>query len=212
MDEPRRDKDGQPLNDKGIRICGAKKLNGPGWCGLQAGHRTDHPGYGPCSRHMGRTPMVTKGAFRQMARSMGDPIHINPADGMAATIAATAGHVAWLERKVAEFRFSEKTRLDEDGVETEVAMTPNQKQWWAIYGEERDRLIKYSEVAIRAGLAERSVRLAEKQGEMLSLVVDKILDGLGLTDEQLLRVPDVVPAAMRSVEIEVLSIEPIPNN
>jgi hypothetical protein len=143
---------------------------------------------------------------------MGDPIDVDPANAMAQQIRATAGHVAWLEGKIGAFRFRELTKLDDDGVETEQFMTPNQESWWKIYQEERDRLIKYAEVALRAGLAERSVRLAERQGQMLSLVVDKILAGLNLSDEQLLLVPDVVPAALRSVDIEVLSIAPIPNN
>lgn len=144
-----------------------------------------------------------------MARAMGDPIQVNPAEAMARQIASTAGHVAWLEHKVGGFRFVEKTKLDEDGVETIEGMTPNQHSWWKIYREESDRLNRYCEVAIRAGLAERTVRLAERQGEMLSQVVDRILAGLRLTDEQLLLVPDVVPAAMRSVviDMEPLAIE-----
>lgn len=192
-------------------LCGAPLKSG-GTCAHKAGAGTEHFGYGPCKMHMGNTPMVARGAFRQMARAMGDPVEIDPASAMASQIRTTAGHVAWLESKIGGFRFVERTKLDAEGVEVEEFMTPNQQSWWKIYQEERDRLVKYSEVALRAGLAERTVRLAERQGEMLALVVDKILDGLQLTDEQLMRVPDVVPAALRSVDVEVLSISPIPND
>lgn len=187
------------------RECGADKSDGTK-CRYPAGYGTDHHGYGPCKRHFGSTPAMTRLGFREMAKAMGDPIHVDPAEAMAQRIRATAGHVAWLEAKVGGFRFRELTKLDEDGVETEQFMTPNQESWWEIYRQESDRLVKYSEIALRAGLAERTVRLAEKQGEMLALVIEKVLDGLGLTEEQLLRVPDVVPAAMRWADIEVLSI------
>lgn len=178
--------------------CGASKSDGKK-CKYPAGYGTDHLGYGPCKRHFGATPAMTKVGFREMAKAMGDPIHVHPADAMAATIAATAGHVAWLENKVGGFRFKELTKLDEDGVETEQFMTPNQEAWWKIYQEERDKLIKYSEIALRAGLAERAVRLAERQGELMALAVERILGQLGLTDEQLLRVPDVVPGVLREI-------------
>lgn len=188
------------------RICGAKRSDG-GVCQNQAGYGTDHLGFGQCKRHMGCTPGPSRGAFREMARAMGDPIKIHPAEAMASQIANTAGHVAWLEDKVASFRFGERTKLDEDGVEVEIFMTPNQQSWWKIYQEERDRLVRYSEVAIKAGLAERTVRLAEAQGEMLAQAIDRILSGLGLTDEQLQRVPDVVPAVLRQLAIERPAIE-----
>lgn len=36
-------------------MCPAKKKNGPGTCGHQAGWGTDHPGFGPCRYHGGNT-------------------------------------------------------------------------------------------------------------------------------------------------------------
>lgn len=184
------------------RECGAKKPDGKR-CEYPAGYGTDHLGYGPCKRHFGATRGPTRGAYREMARAMGDPVHVEPADAITAVIATTAGHVAWLERKVSEFKFPERTKLDPDGVETEQFMTPNQASWWKIYQEERDRLVRYGEVAIRAGLAERVVRLAEAQGELMAQAIDRILAGLDLTDEQLARVPDVVPMVLRSVPLQI---------
>lgn len=186
--------------------CGAKKPDG-GFCKNPAGFGTDHLGFGTCKRHMGCTPGPAKGAYRQMVKAMGDPVGVEPVDAIIGVIASTAGHVAWLERKIGDFKFPERAKLDDDGVETIQFMTPNQAAWWKIYQEERDRLVRYGEVAIRAGLAERAVRLAEAQGEMMAQAIDRILAGLNLTDEQLALVPNVVPMVMRSVPMIIENTE-----
>jgi hypothetical protein len=156
---------------------------------------------------MGSTPTLNRKAMIEMARTFGDPVGIHPADAIARTIASTAGHVAWLAEKIGSFSLPEITKLDEDGVETVQGMTQNQKMWFEIYQQERDRLVKYSEIAIRAGLAERQVALAEAQGELLAQAIDRVIAGLGLTDAQLQRVPDVVPAVLRGLIVDAPAIE-----
>lgn len=202
-EEPYRDPDtGQAFNAKGEPICGARKTKGKGWCGMKAGYKTDHWGFGPCAAHMGATPSVAKSSYKIMARAMGAPRKIHPAEAMAEQIASTAGLVAWLEQKVGEFRFKEVTKLDDDGVETEQFMTPNQHSWFKIYQEERDRLVRFSEIAIRAGLAERSVRLAEQQGAQMVGAINEILAALQLTEDQARLIPHVVPRALRAIAME----------
>jgi hypothetical protein len=208
---PTRDEDGQSYDETGRKICGSHKTKGGGWCRMNAGYGTDHVGFGQCKRHLGATPVISRGAFRMMLRAMGDPIQVDPAQAMIQRIASTAGHVAWLEQKVGSFRFVERTKLDDDGVEVEQFMTPNQENWWRIYREESDRLIKYSEIALRAGLAERTVKLAEQQGALVANAIDLILDGLRLTPEQLERVPDVVPGVLRGMVIDMPAIEGTPH-
>lgn len=58
--------------------------------------------------------------------------------------------------------------------------------------EERDRCARFAERAVAAGLAERQVRLAERQGELLNTVLLGVLEELGMTEEQLDRVPDLI--------------------
>lgn len=59
-------------------------------------------------------------------------------------------------------------------------------------GEERDRCAGFATKAIAAGLAERTVRLAERQGEMIAQVLMAVFDDLDLTDEQRDGAPDVI--------------------
>jgi len=55
-----------------------------------------------------------------------------------------------------------------------------------MYNEERERLVRFSKACIDAGVSERLVRLAEKQGELLVGVIHAVLADkeLALTAEQ----------------------------
>jgi hypothetical protein len=63
-------------------------------------------------------------------------------------------------------------------------------------GEERDRCASFATKAIAAGLAERQVRLAERQGAVLAAVIGRLVDGLGLSADQRQMVPSLLSAAV----------------
>jgi len=56
----------------------------------------------------------------------------------------------------------------------------------------RERCANFATKAVAAGLAERQVRLAERQGEVIAQVVKGILDDLKLSREQQQMAPEVV--------------------
>ncbi len=55
-----------------------------------------------------------------------------------------------------------------------------------MWSEERDRAARMAKMAIDAGLAEKQVRLAERQGQMIAQLITTVLDDdtLGLSREQ----------------------------
>lgn len=59
--------------------------------------------------------------------------------------------------------------------------------------QERDRCVRYAKVAHDMGIAEREVRLAEQQGELMATVIRNILGDLGLSPAQL----ELAPAAIQ---------------
>jgi len=63
----------------------------------------------------------------------------------------------------------------------------------ALEAQERDRCAGFAAKAIAAGLAERQVRLAERQGTLMADLLRRVLTdpALGLTEEQRGAVPDV---------------------
>jgi hypothetical protein len=64
---------------------------------------------------------------------------------------------------------------------------------------ERDRAANFATKAIAAGLAERQVRLAEQQGQLIATVIRNILGDLDLTAAQQARVAEIVPLHLRAV-------------
>lgn len=66
--------------------------------------------------------------------------------------------------------------------------------------QERDRCVKYADVAHKMGIAERQINLAEKQGEAMVGMIRRILDRMELTEEQRAMVSIVVPEEIRRLK------------
>lgn len=69
----------------------------------------------------------------------------------------------------------------------------------SLENQERDRAAKYSDLAIRAGLAERQVRLAEKQGALIEQVRTAVFEDIGLSPVQRRAAPDAIRRALQLV-------------
>ena len=189
----------------GDKKCGAKK-DDYSICGLAAGWGTDHPGYGPCKYHLGSTPMGRKAGAEEMAEELmvfyGSPVDTNPIEALLDEVSRTAGHVAWLAQRIAQFDVPiNLTEVDEHGKpQVKVAgLPPEVEGWLRVYMSERGQLVRVSKAALDAGVNERLVRIAEYQGEKLADAVETILKRLGLTAAQQALVPTVVPNVLRQL-------------
>jgi hypothetical protein len=69
--------------------------------------------------------------------------------------------------------------------------------WLDLYDRERRHLVGVCTAAIKAGVEERRVRLAESQGELVATAIRSILTDLGLNAEQQALVSEVVPRHLR---------------
>lgn len=164
-----------------------------------------------CAIHGGKVPRVVAAARRRLeeaeaeraVRVLGVRRDIMPGDALLEEVQWTAGHVAWLRLKVQDLEDRElewsltKKKDSVDDVEETREAVPS--VWYGLYERERKHLIAASTAALRAGVEERRVRLAESQGQQVAGVIQRVLDGLGLTPIQLELVPTVVPAALRSI-------------
>lgn len=195
--------------------CGARKKNGE-QCRSPKGFRTDHPGYGNCRFHGGMTYSHKTKAKRQMIEAAmvtyGIPIETTAEDALTAEINRAAGAVAWLQARVEALtpeqlvwgRTEAKTLMDARGVEDldteptralyEVVMRAGANVWLQLYQREREHLVKVCAIAIKSGLDERKVRLAERQGLQLAVVFREFVRlmavEMGVPVTQL---PDVAP-------------------
>ena len=130
---------------------------------------------------------------------------VSPSEAMLEEVRWTAGHVDWLRDRVRDLEHDElvwgKTKV-KDGfgpmgpsAETTEGATPS--VWYDLYEKERKHLVAVCTAALRAGVEERRVRLAEAQGAQVAEVIRAILDDLSLTLEQQQKVATVVPARLR---------------
>lgn len=178
------------------KLCGANRKGGRGTCTQLAGMRTDHNGYGRCWLHGGAHKNGRKQAARlkeehDMAElavtlvKMGLTIEVDPPTALLEAVWEAAGNVRFLRERCAELGVDvvgPVMALSREGIAVPIA--EDARAVVKLYGEWNDRLVKYSKVAIDAGIAERQVRLAEAQGYAIRDLIEAVLDGLQLDDAQ----------------------------
>jgi len=196
--------------------CGAKLR------GKKAGQTcslTPPEGAKRCWRHGANSPQAKAAAARRVAeaearetmakavRTLGLPIDIDPGKALLDEIHWTAGHVAWLRDKVQELKDDDlvwgRTQTDNgigpQGPVDTVTEKADPNVWYQLYLKEREHLAKVCALALRAGIEERKVKLAESQGLLVADVIRRILGALGLSPEQQALVPEIVPRELRAL-------------
>jgi len=161
-------------------------------------------------------------------RTLGLPVDISPTEALLEEVRWTAGHVQWLRGKVQELDDPRMVRPGEGSDPEDIGATSGAHAlvwgqteyrdatggenagtttvekaapsiWYQLYAREREHLVTVCAAAIKAGVEERRVRLAEQQGDLVATVIRRILDALDLTPTQLEQVPIVVPRELRAI-------------
>lgn len=178
-----------------------KGSSGEGLCMQDAGWGTAHVGYGPCKLHGGNLPPVTQHYILIMEKehmaTFGDPIEIDPHTAVLQTVHRTAGHVAWLHSKIQELADVEGDMT----LQQYTAMGIKASVWVEMYERERMMLLRASKAAVDMGVSERQVQLAEEQGHMIAMVLQRFLDSqvLALTPAQRAVAPKVIRELLSAV-------------
>ena len=180
------------MTDADQPLCGGLKRKG-GKCSLPAGWGTSHVGVGTCKLHGGSTPQAEVSGLVCLARRerqiMGAPLSIEPQDAILECIRISAGEVAYASERISELEASDAVapvkrtlvRKTDDGTVQEVRLdAPALHIWIRSRREAMDRLVSYSFAALKAGIEERRVRVAESQGALLAGAVQAILRELGV--------------------------------
>ena len=123
---------------------------------------------------------------------LGSPIATDPGQGILEEIARSRGHIAFLEQKLIaldEAELVETTDVIEESRsggpggsyelrrrEQRAAISP----WWALYERERKHFASVCAAAVRAGVEERRIRIAERQQDVLEAAFLAAIADLGL--------------------------------
>lgn len=190
-------------------------------CQNKAGEGTSHPGYGNCKFHGGSTEAGNKRAAREYGRDLiqdqkkrfggdGSLLTITAEEALLEEVRRSVAMVRFLEEQIGTWQYDLTDHADDprplgglpqlmDETERGASTFTDEREWLMLYREERKHMAQVSALAIGAGLAERMVRIAEAQGQVLATVVRVILDALGLSPEQRALVPHLVPTVIRQV-------------
>lgn len=183
-------------------ICGKPKRDGSP-CRNAAGFKTYHVGKGPCYRHdgrgsYGRNLLLEFVESERLMGVYGDPIDIDPHTALLMEVQRTAGHVEWLRQLVDDIHNQAQGQGKDNHYDLAlVQYTPLGIQpsvWIQMYTEERKHLVRVCEAAIKAGVAERTVQIAQDQAKMLAMVLKSFLldNRMQFTPQQRVLAPTII--------------------
>lgn len=151
-----------------------------------------------------RARAVAEEKAAKSMRLFAAPVDIDPARALVELVQWTAGEVAYWREQVRALAETTPealtwgiTREKQGGEDHGTTLESKPNVAYLMLTDAQDRLAKYAAAALKAGVEERRVKLAEDQGELVARVIRSILDQLNLTSEQQARVPEVVPAQLR---------------
>jgi len=178
-----------------------------------------------CRMHGGSIPAVKAKAAQRVAeekaavkmRLFAAPVEIDPAQALLELVQWTAGEVRYWRAEVAQIAEEAPATLTwgqtshEEGYTSGEQGGPFEKNVaeavppvaYRMLESAQDRLAKYAAAALRAGVEERRVRLAEDQGAAVAGVIRRILERLDLLEWQAEMVPSIVPEELRALSAGV---------
>lgn len=176
------------------------------------------PGMTVCRHHGGKAPQAIKARDTrvQVEQARADAARfaartdIHPAEALLELVHYQAGIVTYWRGRIEDvttrdLEWGTTQHREGEGPEGPIDVTTKEAAPHVAYRllvEAQDKLAAYAAAALKAGVDERRVRLAEGQGALVAQVIRGILAGLNLTPEQLELVPTVVPAQLRLLTSE----------
>ena len=166
-----------------------------------------------CRVHGGSSPRALQArnrrdqenAAREDAARFAARTDIHPADALLELVHYQAGIVDYWRGRVEEVDAKDLewgTTQHREGSGPEGPIDVETKEAvphvaYRLLVEAQDKLAAYAAAALKAGVDERRVRIAETQGAAVAGAIRAILEQLHLTPEQAELVPTVVPAQLR---------------
>lgn len=186
--------------------CNGRKTGDRGYCKQDAGHNTWHPGVGRCSRHGGASPTYTAEVYRlralQEVRRYSLPVKIDPHTALLNELERTVGVVQFLDFKV--------NTLEHEGDKSNMVGPVGGAQggypeykpnvYWGMWQSERKHLEDVAKSCIAAGIEERRVQLAERQGEAIAAVLKAVIGELNIPESEADKVPGLVGKHLRLIQ------------
>lgn len=180
-------------------------------CPRTAGQGTKHPNKGFCDYHEVKSRIEIEGNSQraktrsrksqlqaalqvaaQNARFFGEYDPIGPHEALAQEVWRTNAIVTWLEEKLRRLR--DDGTPEDDILRQYAKMGIEPSVWMVLFAQEREHLVRVTQAAIKAGVAERRQQLAEDQARLLAGVMLAFVHDmdLSLSPEQIMKAPAII--------------------
>lgn len=171
-----------------------------------------------CRNHGGSAPRVKAAAARRTAEAkaakaaalFAAPVDVDPAQALIDLVHWTAGECEYWREQVRELADTDpaaltwgKTREKTGGDDYGTTLEAKPNVAYVMLTDAQERLAKFATAALKAGVDERRVRIAESQGAMVADVIKRILERLDLLEWQAELVPSIVPEELRALSAGV---------
>jgi hypothetical protein len=152
-----------------MELCGCPTKDGHGPCGKPAGWGTPHS-TGPCKHHGGLFPTVQKHHARLEALNfargqLGQELDIDPLEGVLVAVRLSYGTVDYWRHRIA----ANPERQDDLQEQYQRALMD---------------YTRICDIAIKAGVSERQIKILERAAEQLSLLFEELVAAAQATVEQ----------------------------
>ena len=179
--------------------CGQPAMRGQRVCKMHGGKKAQ-------ARANGEARYALE-VERKRARLLGAPREVHPAVALLEAVSWTAGEVDYWRGRVRELdedalTWSRAEHREGQGPEGPVDVDTHRAARNVVYDElvaAQDRLVRYAAAALKAGVEERRVQLAEQQGQAVAQVLRDVLAELGLSAEQEAVAARVIPGRLRAL-------------
>lgn len=167
-----------------------------------------------CRFHGGATPAAKTKAAQRVAQAEAERSvalfaarrDIAPADALLDLVHWTAGEVDYWRQRVRQLAQDDESALTwgvvrekSGGGDHGTTQEARPNVAYVMLERASDRLAQYAAAALKAGVDERRVRLAESQGALVAEVIRGVLEDLQLSPAQELLVGEVVPRRLRAL-------------
>lgn len=150
--------------------------------------------------------MAARGILEQLT---GYKLDVNPLDALLMCVRIAAAEVSFFTAKISELepddvigrpmREQVASTKDTWGV-VDLKLPYELNIWIRARSAAVDNLAKYSALAIKAGVEERLIQVAERTGDRLAAAIEGILNQLQLTPDQMRRAPEAIRAQLYLLE------------
>lgn len=170
-----------------------------------------------CLRHGGGSKKARAAATRNLeqekltrvARRLGTPHeNLDPAQALLDLVASKAGEVEWLRHQVELLETDgdlwwgmtkDSTESSAFGDKHTVVEEARQHVVYTLLHKAQDQLARYAAETLKAGVDERSVRIAEQTGAQFETVLTSLLTAIQATPEQMQTAATEIPRILRNL-------------